>query len=316
MKIIYFGSGEIGIPTLEALCDAHDVALVITQPDRPAGRKRILTPTPIGTYAQQHNLNLIKTENANADNVLNTVRQTNADANIVFAFGQKMSDELISLTTHGPTGTMNLHTSLLPKYRGAGPINAAILNGETVTGVTVIHLAQRMDAGPMLAHVTTPIPPLETAGELHDRLARLAPPLILKTLNDLEQNTLNIQHQDESLATHAPKLSKADGIIDFNTPAEHIRRKVHGLTPWPGVTTHYQLPNNDKSNPLKLCRVKVIENTTGTPAHMTQDGIIPCSQNAIQLLEVQAPGKKVMSYEDFSRGNPLPPGTQFHSKPI
>lgn len=277
MRVVYFGSGAFGLPTFEALRAEHEVVLVVTQPDRPAGRGRAMKPTPIGERAAALGMAVIKPQDVNDPAVVVEVRRrvdagpppTSSDASdagrssgaassgatrsgatrsdatrfsatqgpdrrnafVVIAFGQKLRPALL-----GSTFAINLHASILPRHRGAAPVNWAILSGDSTTGVTVITLAERMDAGEILAVRTTPIGPRETAGELHDRLAALGPSAVLETLAGFSSGALSPRTQDESLATRAPKLSRADAVLSFQRSAHEIRCRVNGLSPWPGCT--------------------------------------------------------------------------------
>ncbi|MBI1373447.1 MAG: methionyl-tRNA formyltransferase [Phycisphaera sp.] len=316
MRIVFMGSGEFGLPTLSALCDAHDVRLVITQPDRPAGRKRQMTATPIGAFAEQRGLPLLKPERVNRDEILDAVRAAEPEANVVVAFGQKVGDALIESPTHGRVATMNLHASLLPKYRGAAPINWALIHGETVTGNTVFSLVDRMDAGDILGTQITPVDPLDTAGEVHDRLAAMGPELVLQTLDRLAAGTLTPTPQDEGAATLAPKLSRADGELDFAASAEVVRCRVHGLTPWPGVTTWWATSPTAERHPLLWRRVEALADYrvgAAEPGAVLDEaeGVIATGGGAVRLLEVQPRGKRVMSWTDFVRGRQLERGALF-----
>jgi len=323
MRLIFLGSGEFGLPTLEFLHAHHEVRAVVSQPDRPAGRKRQLTPTPISQWAAQHDLTLRKTDNANVDDFVALMQDAHADAAIVIAFGQKLSPELI--TALGPV-VVNLHASLLPKYRGAAPINWAMIEGETDAGVSVISLAQKMDAGLIYATRSTPIDPLETAGQLHDRLAALGPGVIQQVLDDVRADKLEGEPQNEGEATPAPKLKKADGWVDFTLTAEQVRCRIHGLTPWPGVTVIWRCAGEPVADagaatesidqPLILKRVtsQTEFNTAGAePGMVLADAHVACGDGAIRLLEVQQPGKRVMLIDEFMRGHPLQPGDRLIS---
>src|SRR5687768_14475637 len=226
LKLIFAGSGEFGLPTLRALLDAgHEIVQVISQPDRPAGRGRVLTPTPIASFAAAANLPVLKTSNINAETL------PPADAMVVIAFGQKIGEAAVH---HPRLGSVNLHASILPKYRGAAPINWAIIRGERVAGNSVIRLAPKMDAGAVLDQSSLDIGELETAGELHDRLAADGAPLVLKVLSQLADGTAVETPQDESLATIAPKLSRESAKLDFSRPAADIANQIRGMYPWPG----------------------------------------------------------------------------------
>ncbi len=301
MRVVFFGSGAFGLPTLQKLATAHEIALVVTQPDRPAGRNRKLTPTPIAEFAMSRGMAIIKPENVNEPAVVDQIRSVNAEAFVVIAFGQKLGRRLLE-----GVFAINLHGSLLPKYRGAAPINWAMINGETTTGVSVITLADRMDAGEILATRSVAIDPMETAGELHDRLALLGPEAVLQVLELHVRGELKPQPQDESQVTYAPKLSKADGTVHFDQPALRVRQRVHGLTPWPGCTVKLA------GRPLRLMRVKVAhaDQHFPEPGVVQPDLTISCAPGAIQLLAVQPPGGKVMSFAAYCNGQSVPIGAR------
>lgn len=309
MRLLFFGSGAFGLPTLEHLSKHHEVVEVVSQPDRPAGRKRVLTPTPIAQWAMAQGYTVPRVENVNTPEFIEQVRRYEADASVVIAFGQKLSPELIEAM--GGLA-VNLHASLLPKYRGAAPINWAMIHNETVAGVSVIGLAQRMDAGLVYATASTPIDPLETAGELHDRLAQLGPAAVSGVLEQLVAGTLSPVEQDESQATKAPKFTKSDGTVNFDQPAESVRARVHGLTPWPGCRVLWRDSAGQEKGPLILRRVRAIGGCTGTSdgAVGTLDSALRviCQDGLLELLEVQAPGGRAMSAKDFSLGQGLSAG--------
>ena len=211
MRIVYLGSGEFGIECLNALADsAHELVFIVTQPPQPAGRGRRECPTPVCHWANTHLVPFIETGNVNTPEIIEQVAHHQPDLKIVIAFGQKIGPELIDMP---PKGAINVHASLLPKYRGAAPINWAIINGETKTGISIITLAHKMDAGQILAQAETQIAPDETAGSLHDRLAQLAAPLLLETVEKIATGTAVYTDQDHSKATYAPKLRKNDGFL-------------------------------------------------------------------------------------------------------
>lgn len=312
MKLLFFGSGEFGLPTAKLLAEQHQLAAVITQPDRPAGRKRQLRATPIGQWAQTlDGVEVIKSDNVNTPEAIAKVASFEADASIVIAFGQKLSPELIDAM--GKLA-VNLHASLLPKYRGAAPINFAMMQGETQTGVSVIALAQRMDAGLIYATRSLDIDPHETAGELHDRLAMLGPDAIADVLTQLASDNLQPVEQDEMLATKAPKLSKADGTVDFDQASNRVRCLIHGLTPWPGCRVNWQCQHTDELKPLSIHRVAADEATlspkeqAASPGTVLEGLRVRTADGAIRLIEVQTAGTKVMAATDFARGHHLAAG--------
>ena len=302
MKLIFLGSGEFGLPTLQALTSIHEVVAVVTQPDRPAGRKRKLTATPIGQWATDHGLTVYKCENVNDESFVNQMQQHNPDASVIIAFGQKLGEPLINAL--GKL-SVNLHGSLLPKYRGAAPINHAIMAGESHAGVSVISLAQRMDAGIVYAKSSLEISPTETAGELHDRLSLLGPDAVGQVLSQLQDGTLHGQQQDETLVTQSPKLSRSDAAIDFSKNADEICCRILGLTPWPGVTVSWKCIKSGKQQPLRLLRVasEPHYNHNAPLGQVLDDYRVAVGSGAIKLLEVQPPGKKPMSIEQFANGH-------------
>jgi methionyl-tRNA formyltransferase len=313
MRIVFFGSGEFGVPCLAALHRDHELALVVTQPDRPAGRHRRLAPTPVAAWAQRMNLALLKPEKVNDPAVQAMIQMASPDANVVIAFGQKIGPAIIASPALGPAATVNLHASLLPLYRGAAPIHRAMIAGETRTGNTVFSLVEKMDAGPILGSQATPIDPLETAGELHDRLARLGADLVGQVLAGLQAGSITPQSQDDSRASLAPKLGKTDATIDFAADAMAIRCRVHGMTPWPGVTVWHAGDAADRQ-PLMLRRVESLPDRAhaAEPGRMIEDGLLAAGRGAVRLLEVQPPGKRTMSWGEYSRGRRWGRDVRFH----
>jgi methionyl-tRNA formyltransferase len=317
MRIVFLGSGDFGLPTLQWLHEHHELVGIVTQPDKPAGRKRQLTPTAVGQWAVNHGYEPIKTENCNDPQLIEQVRAMQPEAGIVIAFGQKLGPELVGAL--GQLG-VNLHGSLLPKYRGAAPINWAVMAGERETGLSVIELAQRMDAGRILAQAKVAIEPLDTAGEVHDRLAELGPGVINKVLEDLQADRLEAIEQDEAQACKAPKLSKADGTVDFSQPPEKVRAVVHGLAPWPGCRVDWFCQETGETQPLTLLRVSAVpaneciqglESLERTPEPgevLPELQVATAEGGAILLKEVQPPGGKAMNADDFARGRPFKPG--------
>jgi len=315
MKIIFTGAGEFGVPTLRALSRAHEVSLAITQPDRPAGRRRAPRATPIGSEAGALGIETVKTGKANEAAVVERVASEGADAMVVVAFGQFLSQALVNTPR---LGSLNLHASLLPRWRGASPINAAILAGDPETGNSTMRLVKEMDAGAILGQQSLPIDPRETAGELHDRLAALGVDLVLNTLEGLAAGRIAAMEQDEGEATFAPKLSKADGWVDFGADAKSVRCRVHGLTPWPGAAVTWT-PSGRASEPHRLLLRRVEESPDfahdeAPGALLTGAGLVACGSGAIRVLEVQPAGKKAMDWGAFANGHNPTPGERFVSE--
>jgi methionyl-tRNA formyltransferase len=311
MKLVFFGSGAFGLPTLQMLANEHTLLAIVSQPDKPAGRGGKLSPTPIADWAAA-NLPLtplLKPANVNESDTTAIIRAFHADAWVVIAFGQKLRPALLH-----DRFAINLHASLLPRWRGAAPINAAILAGDTSTGNSVITLADTMDAGLILAQSHRPIDPLQTAGELHDQLAQDGPALVRRVLADFASNSLDPIPQDESRVTLAKKLSKADAVLDFTQSAEECRRRIHALTPWPGITVSF------RGEPIKLLRVRVIDHAAGNPTPATlldaNQGLVRCGHHsALQLLEVHPPGKRPMPWRDFANGRQVRSEESFRGGP-
>lgn len=302
MKVVFFGSGAFGVPTLRALAERHQVAAIVTQPDRPAGRGKTLSPTPIATEAQSllPGVEVLKPEKVNTPDIRDHVRNMDADAWVVIAFGQKLGQKLLA-----DKFAINLHASLLPRWRGAAPINAAILAGDKTTGVSVITLADEMDAGFVLGQAARALDPSLTIGELHDVLARDGVPLVLEVLERHANGTLEPIEQDADKVTFAPKLSKADGWIDFSDSAHACRNRVHGLTPWPGVSI------NLAGVALKLLRVAAEPSSHSATAGTLIDpsGLIACGHGtALRLVTIQPAGKKPMDFAAFANGRSLAAG--------
>lgn len=308
MRLVYFGSGAFGLPTLERLASDHTIVGIVSQPDRPAGRGAKSSPTAAASWAAKNlpNVPTLKPERVREPGIVGQIRAWAAEAWVVIAFGQKLPQELLE-----GTFAVNLHASLLPRWRGAAPINTAILSGDTVTGNTVITLADRMDAGLILGTTTRSIDPLVTAGELHDLLAADGPDLVSRVLAEFQTGLLSPRSQDESQVTIATKLSKSDDDIDFHQPADFLRREIHALTPWPGISVQIL---STPTIPLKLFRAKVGANIDQATEPGTilepKSGLVACGHGTtLQILEVQPPGKRPMSWSAFANGRPVVPNT-------
>lgn len=304
--IVFFGAGAFGVPTLAELVRRGRVVAIVTQPDKPAGRGGELSPTPIALWAREHapHVPILKPDKCNTPEVRERIRAFATTTWVVIAFGQKLGQALLA-----DRFAINLHASLLPRWRGAAPINAAMVAGDTRTGNSVITLADRMDAGLVLGTSERDVLPHMTAGELHDLLSSDGPELVLRVLTEHQAGTLRGAAQDESLVTIAPKMSKADGWIDLSQPAARCRERVHGLTPWPGVSAMLVPTGGSEAGTveaIKLLRVRDEAVPHGRGAGDALDaprGLFAASPGtALRLLEVQAPGKRAMNFEDFARG--------------
>lgn len=313
MKVVYFGSDDFGLPALEALAaaDRHELVGVVSQPDRPAGRGRHLTPTPVSAWALQSGRPLIRPDSVNKPDPLAQIQAWGGDIGVVIAFGQKLGDPLLDGFEHG---CVNLHCSLLPRYRGAAPVPWAVVNGERETGVTVFRLVEKMDAGPVVFQQATPVEPTETAGELRDRLAAMGPHAVLATLDAVAEGTAEFVEQDHAQATPAPKLSKADGLVDWSQSAVVIAARIRGLYPWPGVRAEYI---SHKGRAEQVVLVRAVAEAAGDVPEGTQPGMllddlaVATGLGAVRLLEVKPAGRGVMSWQDFVNGRHVQPGDRF-----
>ena len=234
MRIVFLGTGDFGAPAFRAIATNHELALLIAQPDRPAGRHQRLRPPPLKRTALELGIPFAQPESVNGDEGLTVLREASPELIVVAAYGQILREPVFSLP---PNGTVNIHASLLPRYRGPAPVNWAIINGETETGVTTFFIQKDVDTGHILMDSATPIDPEETAGELHDRLADLAAGLILGTIAGIASGDL-VAAEQQGQATRAPKLSRDDGRVDWTRPAKAIHDLVRGTNPWPGAFTH------------------------------------------------------------------------------
>ncbi len=303
MRLAFLGSGAFGLPTIERLHAEHELCAVVTQPDRPAGRKRVPTATPIGKWAEAHvpGTPLMKPEDVNAHQPREMLRHLGADAWVIIAFGQKLSPELLD-----GVFAINLHASLLPRWRGAAPIHRAIEAGDNTTGNSVITIADRMDAGSVLASSERAIEPHHTTGELHDLLASDGPEVILRVLNDHAKGEVRYEEQDESLVTRARKMTKQEGTLDFSLNARLCRCRIHAFNPWPSVTVMH------RDALLKLHRAIESQEATAKPVGTLVDaghGLIACAAGTcLQLLEVQPANKPPMLWDAYANGRGLQAG--------
>jgi methionyl-tRNA formyltransferase len=304
LSIIFCGAGEFGRPALRALLSQHEIVRVFTQPDRPAGRGRKLTPTPIAQFAIGQNLPLTRTANINDEQL------PPADVMVVIAFGQKIAEHVVH---HARLGAINLHGSRLPKYRGAAPIHATILNGEIVAGNSVIRLAQKMDAGAILGMSELPIGELETTGELHDRLAHDGATLVPRVLEELATGRAVEVEQDHSQATLAPKIKREATRIDWSKSASHIARQIRAMHPWPGC--HVRLIDGDgEVARATLVRARPsVRHGQSQPGTIDAAGAIHAGDDAVEIVELQPENGRLMPLASFRNGHPWRPGMEIDS---
>lgn len=304
MTILFMGTPDFAVPSLEALIAAgHTICGVFTQPDRPKNRGMKLQAPPVKRIALAHDIPVFQPVTLKDGTALEEIRQLSPELIVVAAYGRLLPREILELPANG---CINVHSSLLPKYRGAAPINWAVLNGEEETGVTIMYMAQELDAGDIIAQASTPIDPDETVETLHDRLAQMGGELLVKTVTDLAAGTATRTPQDESKVTFAPLLSRALSPIDWTKPAKAIHDQVRGLTPWPATST--DILNGET---VKVFAVQETGESTqkapGTVLSAGKEGIdVSCGDGkVIRITELQAPGSRRMAAADYLRGHPI-----------
>ncbi len=302
MRIVFMGSAELAIPSLAAILNDEtlEVVGVVTQPDRPAGRKRRPTPCPLKAFAEERGLNIMTPEKVGAPESVAALAALNPDLFVVVAYGQYIPTRIIQLAPHE---AINVHPSLLPKYRGSAPIQWAILNGDKLTGVSIISLAQKMDAGDILWQETYPIGEDDTSGTLHDKLALFGAKLLLKAIDDLRTGMVSRTPQDETQAVEIRKLTKEDGEIDWALPAKTIRNRIRAFDPWPGNSC--KLPGGER---LKVWGAE-LEEGNGAPGELLDDQLLVATgSGGLRLTEIQPSGKTHMPAASFLNGHPLAKG--------
>ncbi len=304
MRIVYFGTPDFAVESLDAIMQSHhEVAAVVTVPDRQAGRGQKVVYSPVKQYALDHDLPLFQPEKLRDPQFLEQLKTFQADMFVVVAF--RMLPEAV--WNMPPHGTFNLHASLLPRYRGAAPINHAIINGDTMTGVTTFLLNHQIDEGKILLQAETPITPNDNAGTLHDRLAAMGRELVVKTLDGIEAGTLTPRPQDGT-PTAAPKIFKDDCFIDFNRPARQVVDFIRGLSPYPAALLTLINPQGEKVL-FKIFDAIAVEDPSGSPKTLICDEKkvlkIGVSDGFLQIISLQMSGKRKNSVEDFLRGNKL-----------
>lgn len=311
MRIVYLGSSEFGIPCLESLHHGpHQLVQIFTQPAHPAGRGRRPRPTPVAEWAAQRRVPCEESANINTPESLRRLAECRGELLVVIAFGQKISQQTIALF---PRGAINVHASLLPLYRGAAPINAALIDGRSESGISIITLADRMDAGLILGQSRTEIHPHDDAQSLHDRLALLGPDLLLATIDQIASGTVTFTPQDESLVTYAKKLKKSDGNLDFARPAAELVNRIRGLWPWPGTHANFVSAATGKCYPVSFARAAAVPaaDQPGTFGLLDVNLDIICGDGRLRILDLKPAGKTLMSFDAFARGREVKPGDLF-----
>ena len=309
MRVIFMGTPDFAVGTLEEIIKAgYEVVLVVSQPDKAVGRSKALRYTPVKACALEHGIEVYQPQKVRDSECIERLRTYHPDIIIVEAFGQIIPRAILDMPRYG---CVNVHASLLPKYRGAAPIQWAVINGDAVTGVTTMRMDEGLDTGDMISKIVIPLSPEETGGSLFGKLAQAGAELLIKTLPSIEQGTAEFEKQpQESPTPYASMITKQMGHMDFNRPAEELERLVRGLNPWPSAYTFI----NGKTLKVWKCKVSAEETDAapGTVFLTDKDGIhAACGQGALILTEVQLEGKKRMDTEAFLRGYHIENGTCF-----
>ena len=307
-RLIFMGTPEFALPTLNALIHhGHNVLAVVTQPDRPKGRGKKLAPSPVKELALKHGIEVLQPEKASDAHFCDQVRGKGPDLIIVVAFGQILRKQLLGIPKWG---VINIHGSLLPAYRGAAPIQGAVMNNEPKTGLTVMRMDEGLDTGPILFQEEVRLSPDETAGQLHDRLAYIAGDLMVKSLKHMAENPIEERPQDHARATYAPKIEKDMSLIDWRQSASKVSALIRALDPRPGAFTTFQ------GQEIKLFASRVMNETLHdvvpgrVVGYAEECLVIETGQGVVGIREMQYPGKKRLSADDFLRGFSLPDGTE------
>ena len=302
MRFVFIGAGEIGVPTLRALLKSeHEVVGVVTQPDKPVGRAQLVEPLPIKRALAAAKMPILQPARIKDPQAIEEIRALVPDAIVVMAYGQMLPRDVLEIPK---IACLNLHASLLPRWRGAAPIQAAIAAGDRETGITVMYMDEGLDTGDILVQRTIDILPADTGGSLHDRLAHIAPEALLESLRMLEKRSAPRIPQDNALATLAPKLSREHGRIDWSEPAELIERKIRAFNPWPGA---FMTISTNGTRNLKIFSATIIdfEGKPGEILKRQNELIVAAGEGALSLREVQLEGRRRMSGSEFLRGHAI-----------
>lgn len=304
LRLVFMGTPDFSVPCLQALIDAgHDVVAVYSQPPRPAGRGHKERPSPVHRAAETHGIEVRTPKSLKGSKEQDEFRALKADIAIVVAYGLILPQAILDAPR---LGCVNVHASLLPRWRGAAPIQRAIVAGDKETGVTIMQMEAGLDTGPMLARATVPITATTTAQELHDRLSELGAELLVKTLPALAAGAITPEPQPDHGVTYAHKLEKHEGRIDWSRPARELDRLIRGFTPWPGA---FFMLNGEQ---VKLLAAELVEDAPGAqPGTVLDDRLtIACGQGALRIRRLQRPGRKPLDADAFLRGVPLKAGTR------
>ena len=318
MKVAFFGTPAFAVPSLERLVAAGErIVLAVTQPDRPRGRGQRLQPSPVKTAALGHGIPLLQPERAREPALAAGLAASGADLGVVVAYGQFLPDGVLATPRHG---VVNVHASLLPRYRGAAPIQRAVIAGERETGVTMIRLVREMDAGPMLARISRPIAGHETSADVERELAAMGADLLLATVRDVAGGQVREQPQDHTLATYAPRLTREDGRIDWNRPARTIHDLVRGLHPWPPAFafldgSRYLIRRTEPAPPASTGALPALSPGAIVEARGDRLRVACGAGTALSILEIQPEGRRAQSTRDFLAGRRIASDAVFRPAP-
>jgi methionyl-tRNA formyltransferase len=308
LRIVFLGTPQFAVPTLECLlASRHTVVGVVTQPDRARGRGQKVSDSPVKTVALAHGLPIVQPEKLRRPEVIETLRSWNPDLGVVAAYGKIIPKNILELPR---LGMINVHASLLPKYRGAAPVHRAVIDGERETGVTIMRVEEMLDSGPMFAKVTRPIGPDDTSDILERDLAQLGAPLLVSVVDRMSEGEVRSELQDFMVCSYAPKITRDEGLIDWTLPAIYIHNRVRGLYPWPHAYTYL---NGQR---LILWKTHVDDGDTdadpGTVLDVTPDGILVAAGHGsrIAIEELQTEGRRPMKARQFLAGHPIPVGAR------
>jgi len=309
LRIIFMGTAELSCASLEKLAGDKNLSVlaVVTQPDKPKGRDLMLTPSPVKMLAEKLNLPVLQPLKARDEQFISELRELKPDLLVVVAYGQILPQTILDLP---PFGCLNVHTSLLPKYRGAAPIQWAIADGEPETGVTIMKMDAGLDTGPVLLTRRTPILPADDSQTLHDRLAQLGADLLAGTIPDYVAGKIQPQPQPLTGSTYAAKIKKEDGKVDWQQPAQQIWNRLRAFTPWPGAFTFLQA--EPKPQLLKIWKAEPVGKSGRAGEILSADKagiVVGCGQGALRILELQREGGKRLPAEAFLMGFPIPAGS-------
>ncbi len=320
LRIVYMGTPDFAVPALRALIERspHEVVGVVTNPDRPSGRGKKMRASPVKRAAIEAGIEVFQPRRFRGDpDAVARLAEFEADLIVVAAYGQILPKEVLELPPHG---CLNIHASLLPRYRGAAPINWCLVRGEETSGVTIMQMEEGLDTGPMILKESVEIPELMTAQQLHDALATLGAEMIVEAVDGWVSGALEAVPQDDDAATWAPMIDKSDGLVDWTKSAREVADLIRGFNPWPGTFTyHHPADEGADIQRIKLHLAEPVEDAAGAPGEIlvadASEGqlVIACGAGAIACLEIQAPGRRAMEARDFLNGYEIAPGDLFRA---